>query len=162
MQLLDQQKNDTESDSSVDFKIISSFTNLNHESKCSHPQTSYNKQCCKTKHLLQNLSQKSMLDYANEFETINNLKNGVYINEHGEESFLSDSSVGHRCMNETENTKKIYSKNAAPKLMKGISKMCLPRTKFRKSRMKKSGLHDHPKRTSMLYFLNRVNYNFRA
>ena len=74
MQLLDQQKNDTESDSSVDFKIISSFTNLNRESKYSHLQTSDNKQCCKTKHLLQNLSQKSMLDYENEFETINNLK----------------------------------------------------------------------------------------
>ena len=66
---------------------------------------------------------------------------------------MSDSSVGHRCVNETENTKKTYPKNAAPKLMKGISKICLPRTKFRKSRMKKSGLHDHPKRTSMLYFL---------
>lgn len=146
-QLLDLQKDNTESETSADFRISSSFANSNHESKCSYLQTNENEQCCQTKLLLQNVSQKSMLDYANEFEAINNLRNGVYINEHGEESLLSDSSVDHKLIKETQKTKNA-SKNTAPKFTKRISKICLPHTKFRKSRAKKSGLLEHPKRTS--------------
>jgi len=108
------------------------------------------------KHIYQN--NKSKFKYSKDFNMINNFRNGVYINELGEESILSDSSTENNKekLNETEKANEIFkNKIVYSKITNKIAKAYVPQIKHKKSRAKKTGLLDcYYKRISKNSLLN--------
>ena len=97
-------------------------------------------------------SHKSKYNYSKDYEMIKNLKNGVYINENGDESFLSDTSydANSRIFKLKGVTKQIFQHiTDYPKISKRISKIALPNAKVKKSHVQKVGLLDYPKKQRM-------------
>lgn len=101
-------------------------------------------------------ARNSKYKYSRDYDMIKNLKNGVYINELGEESFLSESSVENRLKSfkpsDTTTTKKMFTLNHEdPKLTKRVTKISLPNAKIKKSKTNKSSFLAYSKRMSKYF-----------
>jgi hypothetical protein len=80
------------------------------------------------------------IKYSKDYDMINNLKKGVYINELGEESLLSDSSfeTNHLNLNITEEISHGFKRRVDyPKIIQRITKLSLPDKRSKKSKVQK-------------------------